>query len=144
MNCYIFDIDGTCSNGDHRAHHLMKSPKDWDSYFNLCHLDTQHSHIIQLIKDLLVTSKIVYVTARGEERRVVTERWLDAQGISSSPLYMRKADDYRNDDIVKIEILEQIRKDGFNPIMAFDDRNRVVKAWREAGVPCAQVAEGDF
>lgn len=28
--------------------------------------------------------------------------------------------------------------------LAIDDRNRVVKAWREAGVPCLQVAEGAF
>jgi len=28
--------------------------------------------------------------------------------------------------------------------MAFDDRNRVVATWRANGVPCAQVAEGDF
>lgn len=30
------------------------------------------------------------------------------------------------------------------PIMAFDDRTQVVKMWRKRGVPCAQVAEGDF
>ena len=44
----------------------------------------------------------------------------------------------------QIELLEQMRLDGWDPGMAFDDRSRVVKAWREAGIPCAQVAEGDF
>lgn len=33
---------------------------------------------------------------------------------------------------------------GYEPIMAFDDRDRVVKMWRDAGIPCAQVAPGDF
>jgi hypothetical protein len=28
--------------------------------------------------------------------------------------------------------------------MAFDDRSQVVKMWRKRGVPCAQVADGDF
>jgi hypothetical protein len=28
--------------------------------------------------------------------------------------------------------------------MAFDDRNSVVKMWRDLGIPCAQVADGDF
>ena len=51
---------------------------------------------------------------------------------------------HRADDILKIELLDQIRADGFSPIMAFDDRDRVVAAWRAAGVPCAQVAPGDF
>ncbi len=60
------------------------------------------------------------------------------------PLYMRKAGDHRDDDKLKIEMLARVRADGFDPIMAFDDRNRVVKAWREAGIPCAQVADGDF
>jgi len=45
---------------------------------------------------------------------------------------------------VKREMLDRIRADGYNPIMAFEDRSRVVKMWREAGIPCAQVAEGDF
>jgi hypothetical protein len=57
---------------------------------------------------------------------------------------MRKAGDHRDDDILKIELLAEMRRDGYTPIMVFDDRNRVVKAWRSAGVPCAQVAEGDF
>lgn len=59
-------------------------------------------------------------------------------------LRMRRAGDHRPDDIVKREILDQMRADGWRPVMAFDDRARVVKMWREAGIPCAQVAEGDF
>ena len=57
---------------------------------------------------------------------------------------MRKEGDHRPDHIIKLELLAQIRSDGFEPIMAFDDRNSVVKMWRDAGIPCAQVAEGDF
>ena len=34
--------------------------------------------------------------------------------------------------------------DGFNPTMAFDDRQQVVDMWRERGLTVAQVAEGDF
>lgn len=57
---------------------------------------------------------------------------------------MRRAGDHRGDDIIKLELLTQIKADGFDPIMAFEDRSRVVRAWRSAGIPCAQVAEGDF
>ena len=57
---------------------------------------------------------------------------------------MRKAGDHRNDDILKIEMLAEVRAEGYDPIMAFDDRDRVVAAWRAAGVPCAQVAPGAF
>ena len=57
---------------------------------------------------------------------------------------MRKTKDYRDDGVVKLELLEQIRKNGFNPVIAFEDRDRVVKVWRDAGLICAQVAPGDF
>jgi len=57
---------------------------------------------------------------------------------------MRADKDHRNDDILKIEMLDRIRGDGFEPVMVFEDRSRVVRAWRSAGIPCAQVADGDF
>lgn len=41
--------------------------------------------------------------------------------------------------VSNLEILRDVRADGFEPIMAFDDRNRAVKAFRAAGVPVAQV-----
>jgi hypothetical protein len=87
---------------------------------------------------------LVIVTGRSASVKKETERWLENHLIGWDALYMRPVGDYRNDDILKIEILAQMRKDGWEPIMVFDDRNRVVKAWRAAGVPCAQVADGDF
>ena len=84
---------------------------------------------------------------RRERRLVATEQtvaWLDRHGFPCDGLYMRKQGDHETDDTLKIKLLAQVRADGFEPIMAFDDRNRVVKAWRAAGIPCAQVAEGDF
>ena len=60
------------------------------------------------------------------------------------PPYMREAGDHRDDDVVKIEMLAQIRADGFEPIMVFEDRTRVVKARRSAGIPCMQVCNGNF
>lgn len=143
--CYIFDIDGTLSDCSHRLHHIQKQPKDWTSFFAACGEDSPIEHIISLAHALYkVGCTIIFVSGRSDECREATETWLDTNCLSTRYLYMRKAGDYRADDIVKIELLAQIRTDGFEPIMAFDDRNRVVKAWRAAGVPCAQVAEGDF
>jgi hypothetical protein len=87
---------------------------------------------------------IVFVSGRSDECRVATEQWLLDQGLPCEPLYMRAAGDHQDDDKLKIELLARMRADGYEPIMVFDDRTRVVKAWRAAGVPCAQVAEGDF
>lgn len=142
---YIFDIDGTLADGAHRLHHIQKEPKDWTAYFAACPGDGSFAHMQILTSDLASAGKnIVYVSGRSDEVRDETKRWLHEHGFPLGPLYMRKTGDHRDDDILKIEMLEDVRRAGFLPIMAFDDRNRVVAAWRAAGVHCAQVAEGDF
>jgi hypothetical protein len=65
-------------------------------------------------------------------------------GVPYSKLYMRPAKDHRPDYIIKVELLQQIRKDYGEPFMWFDDRNQVVDAIRAEGVRVLQVAEGNF
>lgn len=143
--CWIFDIDGTLANCEHRLHHIQKKPKDWTAFFAAVTHDEPIGAVIKLARELsLGDGLIVFVSGRSSECREATEHWIRQHVRVSGPLYMRKAGDYRNDDIVKLELLAELRRDGFEPIMAFEDRARVVKAWREAGIPCAQVAEGDF
>lgn len=144
MRCYLFDIDGTLANCDHRKHHIEGEKKDWDAFYATCHLDEPIDHIVELARDLYSHGNLVFVTGRGEEQRGPTQGWLKDHGLGGPPLYMRPAKDYRADDIVKGELLDRIIADGYDPIMAFDDRNSVVKMWRARGIPCAQVAEGDF
>lgn len=146
MRCYIFDIDGTVANNKHRSHHLEKTPKDWDAYHVDVEQDTAFEHILQLYIDLQKSGiPIVFCSGRHDGQRIVTMQWLERNGFTEScGLYMRKEGDHRPDHIVKLELLDQIRADDFEPIMAFDDRNTVVKMWRDAGIPCAQVADGNF
>jgi hypothetical protein len=57
---------------------------------------------------------------------------------------MRKTDDNRKDCIVKKEIYETFIKDKYNVLFVMDDRNQVVNMWREQGLTCFQVADGNF
>lgn len=57
---------------------------------------------------------------------------------------MRRADDERDDAIVKYEIYRDFIAPEFDVQIAFDDRDRVVKMWRQVGLTCAQVDYGDF
>ena len=144
MKCFLVDIDGTVANGDHRLHHIQKEPKAWDDYFLECGKDAPIEHMRAVVIGLSAHARIVYVSGRSDLVRQQTLDWFDQHGFPCDALYMRKQGDHRNDDTLKIKLLAQVRADGFDPIMAFDDRNRVVRAWRAAGIPCAQVAEGDF
>lgn len=145
MRAYIFDIDGTLADLSHRLHHIQKQPKDWHAFFACVADDAPIAHVIVLAMDLAASgAEIVYVSGRSDECRGETVKWLERHGAPYGRLYMRKEGDHRDDDIVKAELLVELRAGGFVPIMAFDDRSRVVKAWRNNGVPCAQVADGDF
>lgn len=65
--------------------------------------------------------------------------------VTPEQLRMRKAGDHRDDVEVKREWLHEIEPPEWNRLTAvFDDRSRVVEMWRAAGVPCFQVAPGDF
>lgn len=142
--CYVFDIDGTLADGSHRLHHIQTAPKNWDGWYAGVMGDKPIAHMRRLANDLSGCAEIVYVSGRSEQVQAETAQWLDDHGFPDAPLYMRKSGDHKDDDKLKIELLADLRRDGFEPIMVFDDRNRVVAAWRAAGVPCAQVAEGDF
>ena len=89
---------------------------------------------------------IVFASGRNERSGDATVAWLDANGFWSvdSHLFMRKADDFRSDDIVKQEILDQIIIDyGKKPDMVFDDRKRVVDMWRDNGIFVFNVYQGE-
>ena len=144
MRCYLFDIDGTVADLTHRLPHIQKEPKDWDAFFAACCDDVPINHVIDLIQQLRKHRAIVFVSGRSSQIRSETTAWLEKHLLGGEALYMRRAGDYRPDYIVKAELLDQIRADGYEPIMAFDDRDQVVEMWRSKGIPCAQVAPGDF
>lgn len=154
--CYLFDIDGTIADLSHRLHYITGETKDWRAFFAAAHADVPIPHMIELAKRLWATIPIIFVSGRSDECKEATMDWLTAQGFGfmtghgpGEPrytwnLYMRKAGDHRPDNLVKSNLLDMIIADGWTPIMAFDDRDQVVKMWRDRGVPCAQVAPGDF
>lgn len=59
-------------------------------------------------------------------------------------LHMRKTGDMRKDAIVKREIFDGEIKDYFFIEFVLDDRNQVVEMWRDLGLTCFQVADGNF
>lgn len=141
----IFDIDGTLADCTHRRHYVVSHPKNWKAFFATVEHDTLIKPVAQLLRALLSSGhKVICCSGRPEDIRNATEQWLYSHGLFPHRLYMRKTDDYRPDDIIKAELLEDIRADGFNPILAVEDRSRIVKVWRYHGLTCLQCAEGDL
>ncbi len=143
----IVDLDGTLADCSHRVHHIQKTPKDWDAFYAGCGDDKP----IEAIKYLMTAmaykheSIMLYlVTGRPERTRHATEAWLWRNEIPFDGLVMRPDGDHRADDVLKREIYERDIAPYYDVLFALEDRDRCVRMYRSIGVPCLQVAEGDF
>jgi hydroxymethylpyrimidine pyrophosphatase-like HAD family hydrolase len=142
---WIFDMDGTLANSKWRQHHLMDGNKDWTGWNTGMIKDLPNHEIIQFTHIAREKNIAVIVcTGREDTYRKDTEDWLQLHSVSYDMLFMRKAKDYRKDQFVKKEMLDAIKFLNYNPTLSFDDRDRVVKMWREEGIRCFQVDYGDF
>lgn len=137
-NCIITDLDGTIALINGR------------SYYDATKYDTDILN--KPVRDIIYTYlygenchtsekvELIVVTGRGgsEMGRTKTIKWLMANNIDFSLLYMRAQGDYRNDYVVKSEIIKEIQKT-YNILAAFDDRDSSAQAFRDNGVLCLQV-----
>lgn len=143
----IFDIDGTIADLSHRLHHIQGDKKDWEKFHANVHDDEPIFPIISIMDALYLSNRydFVFCTGRMEHCREATQKWLNKYGVDYHfKLMMRPNGDHRPDFEVKKEMLQELREEGCDVAMVFEDRSTVVKMWREAGIPCLQVAEGDF
>jgi len=145
LNCWIFDIDGTLADTSNRQHFLDNGKKDWDGWFRNIGDDPVHDDVAQFY-DYAISQgiRVIICTGRDEAYREATESWLAANQLLADIVYMRPLGDRRDDSVIKKEMLDDMRSKGYNPVMVFEDRDRVVKMWRENGIRCMQVASGDF
>lgn len=143
----IFDLDGTLANCEHRRHYVAGAVKNWEAFFDECDLDTVMEHVAELLRFYRDKEYTVYILSgrRGSDMvRIKTNWWLRATDLQPNVLEMREHDDWRSDVEVKRDMIERLGLTPENTMAVFDDRNCMVKAWREWGFNCLQVAEGDF
>ena len=140
---YIFDIDGTLSIVGERLKYLNQNKKDWDAFYEACEEDKLNISVANVCIALAQNHIIAYCTGRRESVRKKTENWLCKHDLPyADHLFMRKDGDFRHDTIVKPELISHIKISDINGI--FEDRDCMVKKWRELGIICFQVDEGNF
>ena len=142
----VFDIDGTLANIEHRLDYVRSKPKNWKAFDAGIPNDKVNEPVATVMCNMASWGhNIILASGRNERSRDATVAWLDANDLSLyEKLYMRKADDYRSDDIVKDEIIDEIVADyGKLPDMWFDDRPRVVRAVRKRGIFVFDVYQGE-
>ena len=144
----IFDLDGTLALIDDRRDLATKDNGkfDWDVFFNPdnINLDLPNTPVIQMANILHKQGfRIFILSGRSDVTHQATVNWLNDNGIWWDHLVMRPQNHlYLPDNDLKQMWLDSIGKD--NVAMVFDDRQQVVDMWRQNGLTCFQVADGNF
>ena len=170
---YIFDIDGTLMNIDHRRHYVEGDKKDWKRFVDNIKHDTPNDPVVDILLQLSANCYsddcgIYFLTGRNEAQREITQDQIQHCGFSEDNfpriygikddiyriydcweeiLLMRPDGDYRPDAELKSELFDNLVDiHGFDTedTIIFDDRQSVVDMWRARGLTCFQVAKGDF
>jgi predicted kinase len=132
----LCDIDGTLAHMNGK-----RGPFDWQK--------VDRDDVDEIVADRLrkhkeLGEKVIIVSGREDSCMDLTKEWLGFYNIPYDDIFMRKKDDFRKDSIIKKEIFENEINPKYNVLFVYDDRNQVVKTWRELGVKVFQVEEGNF
>lgn len=152
MKNVIFDLDGTIALIDDRRKLSTKDNGkiDWDVFFNPdnINLDQPNNAVItmlRLLKD--AGNRIVILSGRSKVTKDATKVWLKKFDVPFDVLKMRPTSRdfmYMPDDQLKQMWLDKLFTNKDDIVCVFDDRQKVVDMWRDNGLTCMQVANGDF
>ena len=152
MKTVIFDLDGTLALIDDRRALATKpdGKMDWDTFFapENIQLDKPNWPVIEMAKTLKnAGNRIVIFSGRSKATKGATKDWLNQLDIPFDVLKMRPTGRdfmFMPDDKLKQNWLDQLFPDKNDILCIFDDRDKVVKMWRDNGLSCFQVAPGNF
>lgn len=148
IQAVICDIDGTVSlrNG--------RSPFDYSKVKEDTFDPRMREVLMKFINNHI---PILFVSGREDicNCRKDTEEWIEKNLIGQYKeklsgkdwrwkLIMRGKGDHRGDEVVKKELYDNQIKPIYDILCVFDDRDKVVKMWRDEGLLCCQVYYGDF
>lgn len=144
-NAIIVDIDGTLAEMTDRGpfdEHLVKN-------------DRLFENVAKMVEHAVTSGCfVIFMSGRTDGCEDDTADWLmekmpfmigNHTFIDWDLLMRRSVEDRgRPDDDVKYDLFNTHVRDKFNVLYVIDDRDKVVKMWRDIGLTCAQVAYGDF
>lgn len=146
----IVDVDGTLALRNNRSPFDYEKAGEDSADFRMC-------NIIKSLIESEENYQVFFLTGREDigNCRQITEDWISTHVYPKHghagflpkdnwKLLMRSEGDHRPDEVVKKEIYENRIAFWYNVVAVFDDRDKVVKMWRDLGLLCVQPYWGDF
>ena len=128
----VCDVDGVLS--------LNVTGRGWLDWKRVG--EDQLSQPIKDLLDLIVDSgklDVILMTARDDEARSETVKWLGRNGVHYDQLYMRPPDNDDDSAKVKEELYFKFVEPIYNVVFALDDDPGIVAMWERNKVKCFHV-----
>lgn len=152
----VFDLDGTIADCAHRMHYIMPNPavdpvtgKKVKRRYDLFHAACVDDGVIQPVADIYVRfvadPNVTVVVLSGRDAATLDDTidWFGRNGLPlPNEMILKSGDQHLPDVEQKRTRANQLEKKYGKPIsMVFEDRDRVVKMWRERGTFVLDVAQ---
>jgi phosphoglycolate phosphatase-like HAD superfamily hydrolase len=140
----VFDIDGVLSDAAGRQHYLERRRRDWASFFEACGDDPVIEEIARLLELLDSSLAVILLTGRPQRVQPQTVGWLTRYGLRWDLLVMRPRGHYEEVTLFKQEAVLDLRAEGFDLRLAFEDDPSNHAMYQAAGIPCVYIHSGYY
>jgi hypothetical protein len=141
----LADLDSTLSNTTKRAHLARPGATEsdaWIEYSRACITDEPIAGPVAAIRALSQHYPLFIVSGRNVEAYGETVTWLRRHDIHPEGLRLRASGDIQDNADYKVDFIEQLRRQGFEPFVMFEDQPSVADKVEAAGVPVVRVNPG--
>jgi len=128
----VFDIDGTLMDETHRK--LYRDTKQWEKYFDLCHLDTPIQSIVDLTKEYKAKGYEVWLmSGRAHSTMEKTVASMAEHGVVYDHIKLRGEGNFIPDYVIKPAWISKYI--GLERVDAvYDDTDKVIEGFRKKGL----------
>ena len=134
----VIDLDGTLSDVAHRRHLVTGKHRDYEAFHALLKKDPCNEWCKRLMAVMWAAGyDVEIVSARPMKHDEATREWLRYNEVCFTGVNLLRPDgDSTPDQELKMAWLRNY--DPARVLFVVDDRQKVVDAWRAAGVTCLQ------
>jgi hypothetical protein len=132
----VFDIDGTVADARHRLHHIAETDnhENWVRFFDAAIDDPPLLEGVARAKQFAERYDIVWLTARPERLRPVTEQWLAEHHLPAGRLLMLPDGEKMLARMYKLDVIRRLAEEREIAVVV-DDDPRVIALLEDAKIP---------
>ncbi|MGH9022615.1 MAG: hypothetical protein ACRDV9_05895 [Acidimicrobiia bacterium] len=140
----LVDLDGVLADARGRQRFLQDPMPDWYGFFASCGEDPVIGEIKVLLDLMDSALRVVLLTARPSTIVAETQDWIALHEIRWDLLVMRVGRAYDSTRGYKEAAVAELRRHGFQLLLALEDDRRNVEMFRSRGVPTIYIHSGYY